>query len=54
MPPKEHVRKSRRPLERRYVDIVFHNEPPEGGRFFALEQPETLVKNVRATFAQLR
>lgn len=54
MPPKEAVRKSRRQLERRYADIIFFNEPAEGGHFFALEQPETLVADVRSTFALLR
>lgn len=53
MPPKEAVRKSRRQLDRRYSDIVFFNEPPEGGHFFALEQPDTLVADIRATFALL-
>jgi pimeloyl-ACP methyl ester carboxylesterase len=53
MPPREAVRKSRRQLERRYADIVFFNEPAAGGHFFALEQPETLVDDVRATFALL-
>ncbi|GIF20174.1 pimeloyl-ACP methyl ester carboxylesterase [Actinoplanes tereljensis] len=54
MPPKEAVRRSRRQLERRYADIVFFNEPAEGGHFFALEQPEILVNDMRATFALLR
>ena len=54
MPPREAVRKSRRQLERRYSTIVFFHEPAAGGHFFALEQPETLVNDVRATFARLR
>jgi pimeloyl-ACP methyl ester carboxylesterase len=54
MPPKEHVRKSRRQLERRYANIIYFNQPAEGGHFFALEQPDILVEDVRATFAQLR
>jgi len=54
MPPKEAVRKSRRQLERRYADIVYYNEPAKGGHFFALEQPQTLVSDIRATFAHLR
>ncbi|MEF2978925.1 epoxide hydrolase family protein [Subtercola sp. YIM 133946] len=53
MPPEEAVRKSRRQLERRYADIVFFNEPAEGGHFFALEQPATLVDDIRSTFALL-
>jgi hypothetical protein len=54
MPPHEAVRKSRRQLDRRYTTIVFFHEPAAGGHFFALEQPETLVNDVRATFAPLR
>ncbi len=54
MPPKENVRKSRRQLERRYANVVFFNEPAQGGHFFALEQPDILVEDVRATFAGLR
>ncbi|WP_029918615.1 epoxide hydrolase family protein [Nevskia soli] len=54
MPPKEAVRKSRRQLERRYANIVYFNEPSEGGHFFALEQPDILVADIRATFTQLR
>jgi len=53
MPPKEAVRKSRRQLDRRHSDVVFFNEPAEGGHFFALEQPDTLVADIRATFALL-
>ena len=53
MPPREAVRKSRRQLERRYANVVFFNEPAAGGHFFALEQPETLIRDIRATFAQL-
>ena len=53
MPPKEAVRKSLRQLERRYANVVFFNEPAAGGHFFALEQPETLIHDIRATFAQL-
>lgn len=54
MPPREHVRKSRRQLERRYTNVIFFNEPAAGGHFFALEQPDVLIEDVRATFAQLR
>ena len=53
MPPREAVRKSRRQLERRYANVVFFNEPAAGGHFFALEQPQTLIRDIRATFAQL-
>ena len=54
MSPKEHVRKSRRWLERRYSNVIHFNELPAGGHFTALEQPEGFVADVRATFAQLR
>ena len=54
MSPKEHVRKSRRWLERRYSNVIHFNELPAGGQFTALEQPEGFVADVRATFAQLR
>ncbi len=53
MPPKEHVRKSRRQLDRRYANVVYFNEPSAGGHFFALEQPDTLVADIRATFRLL-
>jgi len=53
MPPKEAVRKSRRQLERRYSNVVFFNEPAAGGHFFALEQPQTLIHDIQATFTQL-
>jgi pimeloyl-ACP methyl ester carboxylesterase len=54
MPPKEHVRKSRRWLERRYSNVVYFNELDAGGHFTALEQPAGFVADVRATFARLR
>jgi pimeloyl-ACP methyl ester carboxylesterase len=54
MSPKEHVRKSRRWLDRRYSTIVHFNELPAGGHFTALEQPAGFVTDVRATFAHLR
>jgi hypothetical protein len=39
--------------ERRSANVVFFNEPAAGGHLFALEQPETLIRDIRATFAQL-
>jgi hypothetical protein len=33
---------------------VYFDEPAEGGHFFALEQPETVTADIRATFATLR
>ena len=54
MSPKEHVRKSRRWIERRYSKVVHFNELAAGGHFTALEQPEGFTADVRATFAGLR
>jgi hypothetical protein len=54
MSPKEHVRKSRRWLERRYSNIIYFNEFHTGGHFTVLEQPGGFVKDVRATFQPLR
>jgi pimeloyl-ACP methyl ester carboxylesterase len=54
MAPQEHVRKSRRWLERRYGNVVHFNELPAGGHFAALEQPDGFVEDVRATFRTLR
>lgn len=51
--PQEHVRKSRRWLERRYTDVVHFGEPAAGGHFGALEQPGPFVDEVRATFAAI-
>ncbi|MDW5593033.1 epoxide hydrolase [Conexibacter stalactiti] len=52
--PEEHVRKSRRWLERRYSNVIFFNQPERGGHFGALEQPLQFVDDVRATFATIR
>ncbi|RSM44901.1 epoxide hydrolase [Amycolatopsis balhimycina DSM 5908] len=49
----EHVRKTRRWIERRYTDLVHFAEGP-GGHFAALENPEALIDSIRATFATLR
>ncbi len=54
MSPREHVRKSRRWLERRYSNVVYFNELTAGGHFTALEQPDGFVSDVRATFQLLR
>ena len=35
-------------------DPVHRHPLADGGHFFALEQPDVLVRDVRATFAQLR
>ncbi|PRY44880.1 epoxide hydrolase family protein [Umezawaea tangerina] len=54
MAPREHVRKSRRWVERRYSDVVRFTEPDVGGHFLALEQPDLFTAEVRAAFAALR
>lgn len=54
MSPQEHVRKSRRWLERRYSNVIYFNELHAGGHFTALEQPAGFVDDVRATFRLLR
>ncbi|MGH7291070.1 MAG: carboxyl transferase domain-containing protein, partial [Myxococcota bacterium] len=54
MLPREHVRKSRRWIERRYPNLVHFDEAEAGGHFAALEQPEIMVTDIRATFRGLR
>lgn len=54
MMPAEHVRKSRRWLQRRYTNLVHLGVPPAGGHFAALEQPDAVVADLRATFRALR
>jgi pimeloyl-ACP methyl ester carboxylesterase len=54
MMPKEHVRKSRRWVERRYSNVVHFNWAPAGGHFAALEAPDTIVQDIRSTFRDLR
>jgi microsomal epoxide hydrolase len=50
----EAVRKSRRWIERRYTDLRFFADHAEGGHFAALEQPKSMIDDIRATFAGLR
>jgi epoxide hydrolase len=52
--PKEIQRPSRRWAERRFTDIRHWGEPPRGGHFAAMEQPELFVEELRAFFGQLR
>ncbi|MFI6292820.1 epoxide hydrolase family protein [Nonomuraea sp. NPDC050790] len=52
--PKEMPRPSRRWAARRFTDIRYWSEPPRGGHFAALEQPELFVAEVRACFRALR
>jgi pimeloyl-ACP methyl ester carboxylesterase len=54
MLPREHVRKSRRWIERRYPNLVHFDEADAGGHFAALEQPEVMIADIRATFRGLR
>jgi pimeloyl-ACP methyl ester carboxylesterase len=51
--PKELQRPSRRWAERRFTDIRYWSEPPRGGHFAALEQPELFADEVRAAFHTL-
>ncbi|WP_343727411.1 epoxide hydrolase family protein [Burkholderia seminalis] len=50
----EHVRKSRRWIERRYRDVRHFGEHEQGGHFAALENPNALVSDIRSTFASIR
>jgi pimeloyl-ACP methyl ester carboxylesterase len=52
--PKDNPRPSRRWAERRFTDIRHWSEPPRGGHFAALEQPELFVEEVRAFFGLIR
>jgi len=49
----EHVRISRRWAERRYSQMIYFNGESDGGHFAALERPQVLVNDIRATFARL-
>jgi pimeloyl-ACP methyl ester carboxylesterase len=51
--PKEIQRPSRRWAERRFTDIRHWGEPPRGGHFAALEQPDLFVSELRAFFGSL-
>jgi pimeloyl-ACP methyl ester carboxylesterase len=52
--PKELQRPSRRWAERRFLDILYWNEPARGGHFAAFEQPELFVEEVRSFFRLVR
>jgi pimeloyl-ACP methyl ester carboxylesterase len=52
--PKEVPRISRRWAAKRFTDIRYWSEPPRGGHFAALEQPELFVHDVRAFFRLVR
>lgn len=49
----EHVRISKRWAEKRYADVIYFNGESDGGHFAALERPQVLVDDIRATFARL-
>lgn len=51
---KEQVRLSRRWAESRFESIIHFGEHATGGHFAALEAPEVLVRDIRATFNPLR
>ena len=52
--PKEILRLSRRVAERRFTDLRHWHELPRGGHFAALEQPATLVDELREFFRSVR
>ncbi|GAA1846628.1 epoxide hydrolase [Pseudonocardia ailaonensis] len=52
--PAEMNRLPRHWLERRFLDIRSFTKPVAGGHFAALEQPETLVDEIRAFFRLVR
>ncbi|WP_413754994.1 epoxide hydrolase family protein [Streptomyces sp. MMBL 11-3] len=52
--PRDITRPSRREAERRFTDLRWYEEMPRGGHFAALEQPESLVGQVRGFFRLFR
>ncbi|MCX5387458.1 epoxide hydrolase family protein [Streptomyces sp. NBC_00083] len=52
--PRDITRPSRREAERRFTDLRWFEELPRGGHFAALEQPESLVEQVRGFFRLVR
>ena len=50
---RDHLRKSRRWLEQRYATLAFFAEHAKGGHFAALERPDALAHDIRATFAAI-
>jgi microsomal epoxide hydrolase len=51
--PGEAIRLSRRWAERRFMDLRHFGQPSRGGHFAAMENPEALLADVRATFATI-
>ena len=52
--PHDLARPSRREAELRFTDLRWFEEMPHGGHFAALEQPESLVEQVRGFFRLFR
>ena len=52
--PRELFRPSRRWADRHYSDIRRWTEMEPGGHFAALEQPDALLTEIRASFAEFR
>ncbi len=52
--PKEIFRVSRRWAQTRFSDLRHFGEPPRGGHFAAMEQPQLFVDELRAFFATVR
>lgn len=52
--PRDLTRPSRREAERRFTDLRWFEELPRGGHFAALEQPDSLVEQVRGFFRLFR
>jgi epoxide hydrolase len=52
--PRDITRPSRREAERRFTDLRWFEELPRGGHFAALEQPESLVEQIRGFFRLFR
>ncbi|WP_439681198.1 hypothetical protein [Embleya sp. MST-111070] len=51
--PRDITHPSRREAELRFTDLRWIEELPHGGHFAALEQPESLVEQVRGFFRLL-
>ncbi|PKV97344.1 pimeloyl-ACP methyl ester carboxylesterase [Amycolatopsis echigonensis] len=52
--PRDITRPSRREAELRFTDLRWYQQLPRGGHFAALEQPESLVEQVRGFFRLVR
>jgi len=52
--PGENYQAPRSWTERAYHDLIYYNEPDEGGHFAAWEQPQLFSAEVRAGFRPLR